>query len=99
MKDAYLFDIDEKRKFMRELDILECLTQKRIEVLRVIAKTHPQSIRALSRILERNVKNVFEDLLLLEKHKFISFQEKGKSKKPVVLVKKIVFHFKNGDDL
>lgn len=94
MKDA-LFDVDAKERFMRELDMLECLTQKRIEIIRAIAKTNPGSIRALSRILERNVKNVFEDLILLKKNNFISFRDEGKSKKPVVLVKKIVFHFED----
>lgn len=98
MKDAYLFDVDVKKKFLRELDMLECLTQKRIEILRAIANSQPDSIRALSRILDRNVKNVFEDLLLLKKHKFISFQEEGKSKKPVVLVRKIVFRFESDDE-
>ncbi|MBN1923838.1 MAG: hypothetical protein JW791_03710 [Nanoarchaeota archaeon] len=97
MIDKFLYDINEEKDFMRKLDMLECLTQKRIEIIRAIAKYHPHSIRALSRVLERNVKNVFEDLLLLEKNNFISFEEEGKSKKPVVVVKRIVFHFDLGD--
>jgi len=96
MTSNYLFDLENRNDFLQKLNMLECLTQKRIEILKTIAMTHPSSIRALSRILERNVKNVFEDLLLLERNNFISFEEEGKSKKPVIIVKRIVFHF-NGD--
>jgi predicted transcriptional regulator len=98
MIDKFLFDVSEEKDLMRKLKILECLTRKRVEILKAIASHHPGSIRALSRIVERNVKNVFEDLLLLERNKFISFEEEGKSKKPIVRVKKITFHIIEGDD-
>lgn len=98
MIDDFLYDINSEEDFLRKLDILECLTLKRIEILRAIARHHPDSIRQLSRLLERNVKNVFEDLLLLEKNKFISFQQQGKSRRPVVVVKKLVFKFDLGDE-
>jgi len=71
------------------------LTQKRIEIIRAIASSQPKSIRALSRLLERNIKNVFEDLLLLERNNFISFHEEGKNRQPIIRVRKIVFYFNN----
>ena len=97
MIDKFLLDITEEKDLMRKLEILECLTKKRVEILRAIADFEPGSIRALSRLVERNVKNVFEDLLLLEKNKFISFEEEGKNRKPIVKVKKITFRFEIGD--
>ena len=98
MIDKFLLDVTEEKDFFQKLKILECLTKKRIEILKAISEHHPGSIRALSRVVERNVKNVFEDLLLLEKNKLIRFEEEGKSKKPIVKVKKIVFHFEMGEE-
>ncbi len=94
----YLYDIYKEKDFLYKLEMLECLTKKRIEILRTIVREKPSSIRALSRILERNVKNVFEDLMLLEKNNFIKFEEQGKSKRPVVRIKKVVIKLIEGDD-
>ncbi|MDD2678354.1 MAG: hypothetical protein PHG04_00720 [Candidatus Nanoarchaeia archaeon] len=96
MSDDFSFETDDEKTFLKELELMECLTQKRIEIMKTIAKHHPQSIRDLSRLLERNIKNVFEDLVLLQKNKFIDFEESGKKKKPVMFMKKIVFYYNNG---
>jgi len=96
MIDDFSFETEDEKTLLKELALMECLTQKRIEIMKTIAKYHPQSIRDLSRILERNIKNVFEDLVLLQKNKFISFEESGKRKKPIMVMKKIVFYYKNG---
>jgi predicted transcriptional regulator len=97
MVDDFSFETDDEKTLLKELALFECLTSKRIEIMKTIAKCHPQSIRALSRILERNIKNVFEDLVLLQKNKFIGFEEKGKSKKPIMIMKKVVFYYKKGE--
>jgi predicted transcriptional regulator len=97
MVDDFSFETDDESALLKELELLECLTQKRIEIMKTIAQQHPQSIRDLSRILDRNIKNVFEDLILLQKNKFISFEEKGKSKKPIMVMRKVVFYYKEGE--
>jgi len=97
MVDDFSFETDDEKALLKELALLECLTQKRIEIMKTIAKHHPQSIRDLSRILDRNIKNVFEDLVLLQKNRFISFEEQGKSKKPIMVMKKVVFYYKDGN--
>jgi predicted transcriptional regulator len=97
MIDDFSFETDKEEALLKELQLLECLTQKRIEIIKAIARQNPQSIRDLSRMLERNIKNVFEDLVLLQKNKFISFEEKGNSKRPILIMKKVVFYYENGD--
>ncbi|MDD4354095.1 MAG: hypothetical protein PHN56_06600 [Candidatus Nanoarchaeia archaeon] len=97
MVDDFSFETDDEKALLKELALLECLTSKRIEIMKTIAKYHPQSIRDLSRILERNIKNVFEDLILLQKNKYIDFEEKGNNKKPIMIMKKVVFYYKKGE--
>ena len=96
MIDDFNFETDDEIKLLKELDMLECLTHKRIEMIKIIARHNPKSIRELSRLLERNIKNVFEDLILLQKNKFISFESKGKNKQPIVSVRRVVFYFDTG---
>lgn len=98
MTEILLDDIrKEKQKILDGFNMLECLTQKRMEMIKAIMNYEPNSIRALSRLLERNVKNVFEDLILLQRHNMIRFKEAGRRKRPVVIVKRIVFRFRKGD--
>ena len=96
MVDEYSFETDDESTLLEELELLECLTQKRIEIIKTIAQQNPQSIRDLSRIPDRNIKNVFEDLVLLQKNKFRSFEERGKSKKPIITMRKVVFYYNDG---
>jgi predicted transcriptional regulator len=97
MADDFSFETDDEKALLRELQLLKCLTSKRIEIMKTIAKYHPQSIRDLSRILERNIKNVFEDLILLQENKFIGFEDEGKNKKPIMIMKKVTFYYKKGE--
>ncbi|VVB75305.1 Uncharacterised protein [Candidatus Tiddalikarchaeum anstoanum] len=99
MIEAFFEEFEkEKKKMLDQFSILECLTEKRIEMIKVIMKEEPHSIRELSRVLDRNVKNVFEDLVLLQKNHIISFHGEGRTKKPIVIVRKIVFTFQGGNN-
>ena len=84
----------EKARIIRDLRMLECLTEKRIELIEIIRQRHPNSIRELSRLLDRDVKNVFDDLLLLQKNSFIKLEQVGRNKKPEVIIKKIIITYK-----
>jgi predicted transcriptional regulator len=45
---------------------VKILTPRRIEMLKVLHKNGPLTIRALSRVLDRNYKNVHQDIQLLK---------------------------------
>ena len=72
---------------------LEIFTEKRIQILRIIKNYQPDSIRELARIVERDVKNVWEDLELLCKFRIIDLLNNGRSKKPVMKYKTIIIKF------
>ncbi len=84
----------DKARILRDMRMLECLTEKRIQMIEAIKTRQPNSIRELSRILDRDIKNVFNDLMLLEKNNFIKLKKIGRSKKPKVIIKKIIITYK-----
>ena len=48
------------------LDVMRrVLTEERLRILKVIKKEHPSSIYALAKILERDIKNTFDDVQYL----------------------------------
>ncbi|OHB40917.1 MAG: hypothetical protein A2Y11_03695 [Planctomycetes bacterium GWC2_39_26] len=48
------------------LDVMrKVLTEERLRILKVIKKEHPSSIYALAKILERDIKNTFDDVQYL----------------------------------
>lgn len=66
---------------------------ERLKLLRVIARDNPASIRELARMLERDVKNVYNDLKLLYSHGLIEFEKRKGRKVPVVPYKKLKIEF------
>ncbi len=78
----------------KQMRMFEALTKKRIELVRAVMKENPKSIRELANIVERDVKNVFNDLKILKKMKLIKFVKKGRCSRPRIRKKIIVFSFK-----
>jgi len=74
----------------KQMRTFEALTEKRIQMVRVIMHKQPESIRDLSEILNRDIKNVFEDLGILNRLGVVKFIKVGRKKKPVVKRKFIV---------
>lgn len=87
----------ENARILSDFRMLECLTEKRIQMMETIKNRQPNSIRELSRILERDIKNVFDDLLMLEKNHFIKLKQSGRSRKPMVIIKKIIITYREED--
>lgn len=85
----YMFD---------ELALLEALTKKRVEIMREIMNGHPSSIRELAESLERDIKNVWDDLHVLQEHDLISFRNIGRTKRPVIKRQVIVTTIKMVDE-
>lgn len=57
--------------------------ERTLELLRTIAEQEPESIRATARLVDRDVKNVHEELTRLEAMGIIEFVEGGRSKRPL----------------
>jgi predicted transcriptional regulator len=67
-----------------EHDIFQIFTEKRMEMLKEIRESRPTSIRELAGNLDRDIKNVYDDLNILFKHKIISFEVLGRRKRPLI---------------
>jgi predicted transcriptional regulator len=59
-----------------ELD--KILNSRRLELLETISKSHVESINDVARKVRRNVKNVYNDLKLLEKRGLLHLRKVGK---------------------
>ena len=67
-----------------EDDLQRLLSAKNIELLRVIAREEPESIRDLCRRVDRDVRQVHDALSRLEEMGLVEFEEAGRSKRPQV---------------
>jgi predicted transcriptional regulator len=84
-KGVYFTNIDAFRK---------AITPKRIELLQCIKKNNPTSIRHLSTLIDRDIKNVSDDIRFLDQVGLIDFKENNaneKAIKPFVNYDKIMF--------
>jgi predicted transcriptional regulator len=69
--------------FPNETMLAQTFTERTLGLLRVITDAEPESIRETARLVERDVKNVHEELARLETMGVIHFAEEGRSKRPV----------------
>jgi len=83
MKDGDPIDEPAVLSFADEEQLAEVFDGHTYSFLRVIRNEEPESIRATARFVERDVKNVHQELTKLEALAVIRFDEKGRSKKPV----------------
>ena len=70
-------------------ELFTYLTPRRMELLEYLSAHPLDSIKDLAEILERDYKNVYDDVLALEKFGLIEFIKEGKNKCPVTKVTKI----------
>jgi len=70
------------------------LTKERLKILIVLGKEEFESISNLARYLNRNIKNVYQDLTILQKNGFIRLQRKGRSVTPRLLIDQITLKFR-----
>ena len=77
---------------LRDKDFERLLTHKRVELLVALASSRVESINELARRVKRSVKNVYGDLKILERLRFVQLRKLGKRNiVPEVLVKEIGF--------
>jgi len=67
----------------------DSLTPKRLELLDYLADEHVSSINGLANRVSRDVKNVYNDLRILERLGFIRLVREGKSLVPELLVQEV----------
>ncbi|WP_423998610.1 hypothetical protein ACOZ4I_08780 [Haloarcula salina] len=65
-------------------DLMETLTPRVLDLIEAIRREEPSSINETARVVDRDVKNVHEELSRLAQLGIIFFEEDGQSKRPVV---------------
>lgn len=70
-------------------DIFDTLSPRRIDLMEYLSKHEPKSIRQLSEKLNRNYKNVYDDLHALEEYSLIDLLPSGRMTRPVCSVTEI----------
>ncbi len=75
-------------------DIFGDLSPRRLELLEYVRMHNVKSIKDLAAELERNYKNVYDDLKALQEWGLVSLPRRGKDKKPISHVEslKVTFH-------
>lgn len=64
-------------------DFYSVLTPRRIEILEYIHKHNLDSVKNLAEATSRDYKNVYDDVLALQKFGLLDFVREGKNKRPV----------------
>ena len=71
-------------------DLMETLTPRVLDLIEAIRREEPASINETARVVDRDVKNVHEELSRLAQLGIIFFEEDGQSKRPVVWFDELV---------
>jgi predicted transcriptional regulator len=69
--------------FANEKQLGDVFNERTYTLLRVVREEEPGSIRETARLVDRDVKNVHEELTKFEVLGIIRFDEEGQSKRPV----------------
>ena len=73
-------------------DLMETLTPRVLDLIEAIRREEPASINETARVVDRDVKNVYEELSRLAQLGIIFFEEDGQSKRPVVWFDELVIN-------
>jgi len=65
-------------------DLLSTLTPRTLDLIEAIRRAEPESINEAARVVDRDVKNVHEELGRLARLGIVYFEEEGQKKRPVV---------------
>jgi len=79
-------DEDSPRRLSFETtdQLAQVFTPRAIDLLQAIAQEEPASIREAARLVDRDIKQVSENLERLEEYGVVEFLNKGRAKRPVV---------------
>ena len=71
-------------------DLMETLTPRVLDLIEAIRREEPASINETARVVDRDVKNVHEELSRLAQLGIIFFEEDSQSKRPIVWFDELV---------
>jgi predicted transcriptional regulator len=75
----------EKGIFFESIDDMRAvLTNNRLMILKAIRENNPKSVYELSKVLRRNLKNVNQDLKLLEEIGLVTFEKTKADRKSII---------------
>ncbi|MHA1581567.1 MAG: HVO_A0114 family putative DNA-binding protein [Candidatus Baldrarchaeia archaeon] len=90
-------ELDYVLEEIKEKDIgslKKILTKERLKILIVLGREEFESISSLACYLNRNIKNVYQDLTVLQKNGFIRLLRKGRNVTPRLLIDQITLKFR-----
>ena len=64
--------------------LAQVFTPRAIDLLQAIAESEPASIREAARLVDRDIKQVSENVTRLEEYGVVEFAEEGRAKRPIV---------------
>jgi len=85
-------DSPPKLSFTSYDDLMRTLTPRVLDLIEAIRQKEPASINETARIVDRDVKNVHEELNRLAQLGIIFFEEDGQRKRPVVWFDELVIN-------
>jgi hypothetical protein len=68
---------------LKNLDIYQMLSQKRMEILDYLTSHETKSLKELAQELKRNYKNVYDDIKALAKFDLVELIDDGRNKRPI----------------
>jgi len=77
-------DAPRRLSFENTDQLAQVLTPRAIDLLQAIAQEEPDSIREATRLVNRDIKQVSENLERLEEYGIVEFVNEGRAKRPVV---------------
>jgi predicted transcriptional regulator len=82
--DSTKADAPRRLSFETTDQLAHVFTPRAIDLLQVIAQKEPPSIRETARLVDRDIKQVSENLERLEEYSIVEFVDNGRAKQPVV---------------
>jgi predicted transcriptional regulator len=77
-------DAPRRLSFENTDQLAQVFTPRAIDLLQAIAQEEPASIREATRLVDRDIKQVSENLERLEEYGIVEFVDEGRAKRPVV---------------
>ena len=75
---------------MEKDELTTIITKKRLELLDVIVKKHPATVKELAKQVRRETSAVDRDLKILERYRLVKLERRGREVTPKVAKKAIV---------
>jgi predicted transcriptional regulator len=82
-------DASHRLSFETTDQLAQVFTPRAIDLLQTIAQEEPASIRETARLVDRDIKQVSENLDRLNEYGIVEFVDEGRAKRPVVLYDEI----------